>query len=425
MVYTPNPIYSAPEPVLKPQTYSNTVREDVANWVQSLRKPGSNTISANTYTHGATVFSMGSYAGGVYSPTQNRIYFVPRTQSNQPTWHYINCDTGTVVAYDHGQGATVGPNAYRGGCYSPTENRIYLVPQTQGNPALGFWHYIDCNVGGVPSGTVSTGLVVAYAAPGNTVLQAYIGGVYSPTQNRIYFVPHQQAPSPNMWHYVNCNTGTIVSYAPITTTGVANAYLGGVYSPTQNRIYFVPFNQSIVSTWHYVDCNTGAIVEYIHGASTVTGAYQGGAYSPTQNRIYFVPFNQSSETNWHYIDCNTGAVVAYTHPGVTAVLNAYFGGVYSPTQNRIYFVPHANGGANPANLWQYIDCDTGTVVSYTSSAATAITLAYGCGIYSPTENRIYLIPYNQSTTSTWNYIDTQSSASTPKTLMSGALFNKY
>ena len=133
-------------------------------------------------------------------------------------------------------------------------------------------------------------------------------------------------------------------------TAVANAYIGGVYSPTQNRIYLVPFAQSNQTNWHYIDCATGTVVAYAHGVTAVVNAYQGGVYSPTQNRIYLVPFAQANQTNWHYIDCATGTVVAYAH-GVTAVANAYFGGVYSPTQNRIYLVPLAQ--SNQTN-WHYV-----------------------------------------------------------------------
>jgi 3-hydroxy-3-methylglutaryl CoA synthase len=74
-------------------------------------------------------------------------------------------------------------------------------------------------------------------------------------------------------------------------------------------------------------------------------------YSPTQNRIYLAPYGQGNQTNWHYIDCSTGSVIAYAH-GVTAVSNAYNGGVYSPTQNRIYLAPYGQG--NQTN-WHYID----------------------------------------------------------------------
>jgi len=50
--------------------------------------------------------------------------------------------------------------------------------------------------------------------------------------------------------------------------------------------------------------NSGSSVfaaTYAHGITAVATAYQGGVYSPTQNRIYLVPYNQSNQTNWHYI----------------------------------------------------------------------------------------------------------------------------
>ena len=94
----------------------------------------------------------------------------------------------------------------------------------------------------------------------------------------------------------------------------------------------------------------GSVVAYTHGATAVVNAYIGGVYSPTQNRIYFVPLAQSNQSVWHYLDCATGSVVAYTH-GATAVVNAYVGGVYSPTQNRIYFVPYAQANQS---VWHYI-----------------------------------------------------------------------
>ena len=421
MVYSPNPIYPAVNP-LRPQTYSNTVRTDVANWVTELRKEGSNTTLANTYP--GVISVAGAYWGGVYSPSQNRVYLVPRAISN-PTldWQYIDCNTGTVVTYTHG--ATVGVTAYAGGVYSPTQNRVYLVPLSQATDAT--WHYIDCNISSViASPTVTTGLIVPYAngVSAQCVTTAYVGGVYSPTQNRIYFVPRNQStPTQTFWHYVDCNTGTIGSYTHGATV-VLSAYDGGVYCPTQNRIYFVPYAQATLPTWHYVDCNTGLIVPYTQnfGATIVSQAYLGGVFSPIQNRIYFVPRSQSDQSTWHYIDCNTGTVVAYIH-GFSFTSQAYVGGVFSPTQNRIYFVPFFSVATVP--VWHYIDCDTGTVVAYTHGVTTAVTSAYIGGVYSPTENRIYFVPFNQATTTTWNYLDMQSSASTPKTLMAGTLFNKF
>jgi len=41
--------------------------------------------------------------------------------------------------------------------------------------------------------------------------------------------------------------------------------------------------------------------QFAHGITAVANAYRGGVYSPTQNRIYLVPYAQAPETNWHYI----------------------------------------------------------------------------------------------------------------------------
>jgi len=74
-----------------------------------------------------------------------------------------------------------------------------------------------------------------------------------------------------------------------------------VYSPTQNRIYFVPALQSSETNWHYIDCDTGNVVEYSNNVTAVSQAYSSGTYSSTENRIYFVPFQQAPQSVWHYI----------------------------------------------------------------------------------------------------------------------------
>jgi hypothetical protein len=300
----------------------------VKKYIESISAPN---VNSETLVCGYTAVALGTnaYAGGVYSPTQNRIYFVPHGQSDQTTWHYIDCDTGALVGYTV---VALETNAYSGGVYSPTQNRIYFVPYEQSNETT--WHYIDCNTEALVGYTV-----VAIAN------NAYDGGVYSPTQNRIYFVPVIQSGQ-TTWHYIDCDTGDLVDY---TVTALSDgAYAGGVYSPTQNRIYFVPFNQSNQTTWHYIDCNTGALVGYTVVA-IANDAYLGGVYSPTQNRIYFIPARQSDQTTWHYIDCDTGALVGYTVVALTN--NAYIGGVYCPTQNRIYFVPNRQAGQT---TWHYL-----------------------------------------------------------------------
>jgi hypothetical protein len=115
-------------------------------------------------------------------------------------------------------------------------------------------------------------------------------------------------------------------------------------------------------------------------------------------------------------------VVAYTHPGTTAVNFAYAGGVYSPTQNRIYFVPY--GEADETD-WYYVDCDTGTVVAYTHPGTTAVNNAYSGGVFSPTQNRIYFVPYGQAPQTEWHYIQDLTNANISIDIMSGAMFNKF
>ena len=65
---------------------------------------------------------------------------MPWGMSTTSAWHYVDCNTGSIVAYNHG--ATVVATAYSGGCYSPTQNRIYFTPNSQSTVAV--WHYIDC-----------------------------------------------------------------------------------------------------------------------------------------------------------------------------------------------------------------------------------------------------------------------------------------
>jgi len=391
------------DPTVPKYDFSNYTFDGLNSYLTTIQ------FSTPSPTYNAySALSTGSYNGGVYSPTQNRIYLVPYDQADQANWHYINCADGSVNAYAHG--VTAVNLAYYGGVYSPTQNRIYLVPDLQA--AQANWHYIDC----------SDGSVVAYAHGATVLIAAYYGGVYSPTQNRIYLVPANQSQEAN-WHYIDCSDGSVVAYAntKVSEIPVGLAYQGGVYSPTQNRIYFVPLNQHSATYWHYIDCSDGSIGSY---AKIITDNlyYAGGAYSPTQNRIYLAPHGASSNPNWHYIDCADGSVVSYTH-GITAVDVAYRGCVYSPTQNRIYLVPYDQ---SLETNWHYIDCNDGSVVAYAHGLTiTGLNKAYSGGVFSPTQNRIYFVPYFQGAIGTWHYIGDVETTQTSKLLMSNALFNKF
>ena len=129
----------------------------------------------------------------------------------------------------------------------------------------------------------------------------------------------------------------------------------------------------VIQRLHARNVNTSvAAASYIHGAAVLsTSAYQGACYSPTQNRLYLAPFGQgiATATTWHYVDGNSGNIVAYTH-GATTVANFYGGARYSPTNNRIYFIPYSPGGGLS---WHYVDCNSGAVVAYSNGIAASTT----------------------------------------------------
>ena len=58
-----------------------------------------------------------------------------------------------------------------------------------------------------------------------------------------------------------------------------------------------------ISTWYYLDCSDGIGTEvaYTHGLSLADQAYAGGTYSPTEDRVYFCPWKISTATDWHFM----------------------------------------------------------------------------------------------------------------------------
>ena len=247
-------------------------------------------VSDNTLHAVSGTFSLAfyPYAGGVYSPTQNRIYCVPHGQADESNWHYITGSTWT--AYAHGLTTfACQDNAYYGGVYSPTQNRIYFVPYGQSDEI--FWHFIDCD-----DGTVS-----AYYHGATVVANGYRGGAYSPTQNRIYFAPYGQSDvGSELWHYIDCDDGTVGTYAAPEVYHPSNEFIGAVYSPISNRIFFIPSANNFGESQTFIDCDTG-VAYYFNTPSLGVGAYLGGCFDPIKGRIYYAPRGRYGETYWHYI----------------------------------------------------------------------------------------------------------------------------
>lgn len=360
------------------------------------------------YANGASVAptepGAGAYFGGVFAPSSNRIFLVPRAQARQPTWHYIDCTAGTVVPY----GSPLGLQGYMGGAYCPYNDRVYLVPEAQVNN--GTWHYIEG----------ASGTVVAYSSGVTGVPGIYIGGVYSPVNDRIYLVPFFQSNA-SVLHYIDCSSGHVVAYSHGVTGPLS--YVGGAYSPTKKRIYMAPAPVGASVSWHYIDCETASLVEYsglpISGSED---AYAGAVYSPLNDRIYFVPQSEATSATWIYVDCASGSLVSYSSGRAAGSPVRYAGGVYMPSSDRIYLMPASNADHN---LWHYIDCAAGAVVAYRSEAqASVVAGAYNGGVYCPTNNRIYMAPAEQGSSITWHYIQGFGSSMIAPSLMASALFNK-
>lgn len=306
------------------------------------------------YTATGTGIANGGYIGGALDPFNNRIYMAPSGTGTiaAGNWYYIDCTSLSAVSY----AAPVITGTYSGAVYSPIQKRIYFVPRSISNQAS--WHYVNCVTGAVVAYTNNSGVT--------PVTDGYTGGVYSPELNRIYFIPRAQSDQ-TYWHYIDCNTGDVVAYLNNSgVTPVSGGYLGGVYSPLTKRIHFVPRAQGAVGTFHYIDSTNGSIGTYTNNsgvAITSTAPFSSGVYSPCDNRIYFIPYNTGPEANWYYLDCNTGNMVAYTYT-VTAPVSttSYFGGCFSTTQNRVYLAP-ASTQSSAEVIWHYIGLVGGNNVS--------------------------------------------------------------
>ena len=95
-----NPIYLA-KPLISVPSYSrsNYNIQGVNNYIQTLLSQSSAFSGANSYSRTAIVANS-AYIGAVYSPTQNRIYFVPYVQGTAfigpapgnltENWHYFH-----------------------------------------------------------------------------------------------------------------------------------------------------------------------------------------------------------------------------------------------------------------------------------------------------------------------------------------------
>lgn len=347
------------------------------------------------------------FSGAVYSPNEDRVYFVPWTldeadinNPNYKTLMYFDCATNETVLYT--TAFTFGAEAYNDGVYDPILDRIYFVPYGIADQAT--WHYIDC----------TTGILTAYAHGATAINNAYWGGVYHTLLQRIYFVPYGQMTQAN-FHYIVCSTGVVTAYANTSPNGAnAFAYRGGTYHTLLQRIYFSPwglcyFAATPSNQWDYIT-SAGGLGLYATPPDAqltftpTTLGYWGAAYHTLLQRVYFGKDTENHNYG-HYVD-STGVVQSIDFSQYSSMSSS--GVVYSPEQQRIYYTPN---DLEPSliNRYLYVD-ETGLLTEYTQDLITypALTSTFIAGVYAPSVERIFWAPQNQTINPFFYYIQTTS-----------------
>jgi hypothetical protein len=98
------------------------------------------------------------------------------------------------------------------------------------------------------------------------VSETFKGGVYHPTTDRIFLISCKSQDVNNIntpWIYIEAATATVVQFSTLTAFGGRLGYYGGVYSPSEERIYLVPYGSADNANWIYIDCSTLTAVTYM------------------------------------------------------------------------------------------------------------------------------------------------------------------
>ena len=401
--------------------------DELSNYINTIANGNQNSsCSLNPYRNGYTVRTQ-AYKGAIYSPNQNRVYFIPSQIIQDTKWHCVELGDGSIIEYSHGLTPLLNAGGMEGAVYCPLKDRIYLCPMS--TYYTTYYYYLDCKT--------NTWVETAHGLTSmNVGTSIYVGGCYSPTEQRIYFAPAYSFSTASKWHYIDCTTGVLTEYTHGATGVVFDAYAGVCYDPNNDRIYFTPYFQSIETTWHYINCATSTVVDWVHGQSyPVYGWVGGGVYAPTQQRIYFTPDQAGNDTKYYYLDVRAGIadnaiLKTYTH-GQSIDQYGYACGVFVPNQNRIYFIPK---NMTYTAEWHYVDCS----VEEKDGEATIQTYEHGLGVnyflsgqefwggcYDPFNRKIWLSPFIHTGKNEWYVLEPLSDGPGAKNLMSGPLYNTY
>ncbi len=204
--------------------------------------------------------------------------------------------------------------------------------------------------------------------------------LHRPT-NRIYYSGLEMTSTSL---YMN-QSGSLVSF----TLPSQVSYNAVVYNGTNQSVYYIP--KDVITEWPYIN-STGSVNTFATDVSYTSDEFVDGIYCPVNNRIYLIPGNNinssssNNSSNLYYIDCSTNTIMSYTYSTINSVGLKSVSAVYTPVNNRIYLIPQ-----NVLyGTWYYIDCSTNSIIGYSVMNISSYTgNAVGC-TYVPILNRIYI-----------------------------------
>jgi hypothetical protein len=280
------------------------------------------------YTHGAHANNV---SGGmsrvfriVFHAALNRAYLI--CGHNLPWLHYIDGLTGSVVAY---ASPNLGFDQYQSACYSPKEQRLYII---NANPGNNIVFYIN-----------PTGVQISFTSV--TTASASVGASYDPTNNRIMIAPFQGSFEA-LWYYIDCEPMTdslkVKSYAHGQGTLHNELCRNMTYHPILNRLYLQPWG-SPLTTGYYIDCNlsTPTVVGFPF-TSSAGNSYLDGFFMPTVGSLFLIPSQLGVNSNtWSTIDYQGNVVQLLDTTG--SFISECTGGFYDVQNDVSYMLASGNG----------------------------------------------------------------------------------
>ena len=138
----------------------------------------------------------------------------------------IGNEDRVVIANPHISNVEPFPGPYESGCVSIPESMLYLYPAGI-QVSEPIWHRIKYD----------NDTIEEYVHGNDDEIVGYKGGCLSPDTQRSYLLPTQLQIDTTFSHYIDhTSNGELVKYnIPPHTPGDI-----GIYSPKENRVYFLP-----------------------------------------------------------------------------------------------------------------------------------------------------------------------------------------